>query len=279
MQQLAPFQRAQARIVVALFVQAQHARREILERTIDVALDVADRVRFRRAGPAAPWYASPSGERETPGVPATRSLRSGPRGLRHRVDDRARAQSAAVPTIAIAGRTLERQPSSPASSWRKAEPDTMASSSSVKADTDTRWCESSSRSWNRARAAARRSALVRPSELGQKRRRVEDAAPDPSGQSCSTSPTSAHLVDVGVGCCRRVEQQHSRRSRPRRERLTADPSTQAPCRRSTLIGASSRPRLRLGERLECSDHRRPRPRSLADSTSGPTRHQLLARAS
>ncbi len=50
-EQLSALLRAQAGLVVPLFVEAQHARREVLERTREVALDLADRVDLRGARP------------------------------------------------------------------------------------------------------------------------------------------------------------------------------------------------------------------------------------
>ena len=65
--------------------------------------------------------------------------------------------------------------------------------------------------------------FVRPAELRQQRRRIEDAAPDPLGPIVLDEPDQAQLVDVRVGGCRRVEQQHAVRSGSRRERLAFNP--------------------------------------------------------
>ena len=78
------------------------------------------------------------------------------------------------------------------------------------------------------RPCAREPRLIRrPAELRQERLRVEDAAARALGPVAFDQADQTQLVDVGVGGGARVEQEHARRARPRRERLPFDPAPDA----------------------------------------------------
>ena len=142
-------------------------------------------------------------------------------------------------------------------SSRNGDGGTIASSSSVNDETDTRRAGRNSRSSNRARAAASRSASAgHPSSLNN----------DADRRCCGRplrpvrfdQPDEPHRVELSRRRCRGVEQQHAAAARPRRERLPFDPS---PHRRPEL-GCRQRPivvpGVRVAQRDERADDGRPR---------------------
>ncbi len=108
------------------------------------------------------------------------------------------------------------------------------------------------------KARARRGqpiGFVRPAELRQQRRRIEDAAPDTLGPIQFDQPHQAQLVDVRVRGRGRIEQQHAVRSGARRERLTFNPPPHGagqPIDRERRVVVAG---LRVGQRLERADDR------------------------
>ena len=130
--------RAQAGLVFPFLVQAQHVRREVLERTREVALDVADRVDIRRRA-----------DPRRRGTPHRRPaiVRRAARATRRPPPPQTTATTGAaglLGTIAIPRRSIGSPLASISS--RNDEPDTIASSSSVNVETDTRRRASLSRS-------------------------------------------------------------------------------------------------------------------------------------
>ena len=213
-EQLAAFLRAQARLVVALLVEAQHARRKVLERTIDVALDVADRVdlRLARTSRAVVDVTVPGRSPDAQFEPRVR-LRAPRRSERRRL----------VRVLSGSSGTFERQPAR-LEFLKKGR----ARHDGVVLEREGRYRHPPARKAEQiVKPRPRRGApvgFVRPSELRQERRRIEDAAPDPLGPVLLDESDESHLVDVGVGRCRRIEQQHAVRPGTRRERLTFNPS-------------------------------------------------------
>ena len=130
----------------------------------------------------------------------------------------------------------------------------------------------------KARARRRQPiGFVRPPELRQQRRRIEDAAADALGPVLFDEPHEAHFVDVRVRGRGRVEQQHAVRAGPRRERLTVNPAAHRagqPVDRERRVVVAG---LRVGQRLERADDRRPRAQVARRGTESSTGSRSCAR--
>ena len=211
-------------------------RGEVLERALEIALDVADGVdRGARARRPSRGTSARRGERD-----ARSASHSPPR----RVDGggatgRSRSASCAN-TRAPRGRlpALDGSPAASISS-RNADGETIASSSSVKVESETRLARQPQQIVESRARGGEAIGLVRPTELGSRTtdRRCCAGALGPVGLD---QPDEPELVDIGVGrgAARRAGATPRDPGRGR-ERLTIDPAPHGAATARSDSGASS----------------------------------------